>query len=268
MSIFTRFVAIYQARAHDIVRQAEDPKASLDYSLTKLEEIRAQINRSLIEVSAAHRRLENQRDELEALLAKHQGQARAALSAGRDDLARIALERKEEASARLREMDISLVNLERQLDNLKDSQSGLERKIALFQSKKEELKAIYDASKAQVKIRESLVGISADLADVGSTIRRAEARIREMQSRAEAIDGLVAEGVLTDSLERGYDDIDRELARIGKQQAVDTELLRLKDESGSVRLEAAQPQLSGENQPRLNAGEGETQQPGPTPKNE
>ena len=54
--IFTRFKAIFQAQAHGLVDQLEDPQISLDYSLTKLEENRKELSRSLIEVSAARQR--------------------------------------------------------------------------------------------------------------------------------------------------------------------------------------------------------------------
>ena len=63
---------------------------------------------------------------------------------------------------------------------------------------------------------------------MGNTIQRTEQRILEMQSRADAIDALVAEGVLQDVLEPETDDIERELARIGRNQAVEDELARLK----------------------------------------
>ena len=230
MSILSRFKAIFQARANEFADQFEDPKASLEYSLAKLEESRGQIGRSLIEVSAAQKRLENQREQLLAAIQKYKEQAQTAVKAEREDLARTALERKQEAESRKVELETNITNLERQAENLKQSQSNLERKIALFRSKKEELKAIYDSSKAQLRVREALSGISEDLADVGNTIQRAEARIREMQSRSDAIEGLIAEGVLTDALEPDRDDIDRELSRIGRKQAVEEELARLKAE--------------------------------------
>jgi phage shock protein A len=230
MSILSRFKAIFQARANEFADQFEDPKASLEYSLAKLEESRGQIGRSLIEVSAAQKRLENQREQLLAAIQKYKEQAQTAVKAEREDLARTALERKQEAESRKVELETNITNLERQAENLKQSQSNLERKIALFRSKKEELKAIYDSSKAQLRVREALSGISEDLADVGNTIQRAEARIREMQSRSDAIEGLIAEGVLTDALEPDRDDIDHELSRIGRKQAVDEELARLKAE--------------------------------------
>lgn len=231
MSILSRFKAIFQARANQFADQFEDPKASLDYSLAKLEESRSQISRSLVDVSAAKNRLENQRDQLNAAAQKYEEQAQGAVKVGREDLARTALGRKQEAESRQAELETNLANLERQVENLKQSQANLERKIALFRSKKEELKAIYDSSKAQLRVREAISGISEDLADVGNTIQRAEARIREMQSRSDAIEGLIAEGVLSDALEPDRDDIDRELSRIGREQAVEEELARLKLEA-------------------------------------
>ena len=223
--ILARFQAIFRARANAVVDQMEDPRASLDYSLTKLEDNRRQIARSLVDVSAAKRRLENQRDQMAEAAGRYGVQAKAAVEAGRDDLARTALQRKQEAETRQAELEANVV-----VANLKQSEIGLERKIALFRSKKEELKSIYDSSQAQLRVREALTGISEDLADVGNTIERAEARILEMQSRADAIDDLVAQGVLADVLEPGADDIDRELARIGRAQAIDEELARLKAE--------------------------------------
>jgi phage shock protein A len=231
MGLLSRFRAIFQAKANQVVDQMEDPKASLDYSLVKLEESRRQISRSLVEVSAAKTRLEQQRDGLAAAAQKYADQAKAAVEAGRDNLARTALERKQEAQARQAELETNVANLERQAETLKQSQANLERKIALFRSKKEELKAIYDSSKAQLRVQEAVSGVSEDLADVGNTIQRAETRIREMQSRADAIENLVAEGVLSDALAPETDDIDRELARIGRGQAVEQELARLKAEA-------------------------------------
>ncbi len=65
---------------------------------------------------------------------------------------------------------------------------------------------------------------------VDNRIQRAEARIQEMQSRADAIDALIAGDVLADVLTPGADDIERQLVRIGRSRAVDKELARLKAE--------------------------------------
>jgi len=228
MSIIARFKAIFAAKANATADSMEDPKASLDYSLRKLEDASRGLSRGLIEVSAAKLRLQAQHDTMAAAAKRYQQQAQAAVDASRDDLARLALERQQDAEARITELETGITGLERQEATIKENRVKLDRKIALFRSRKEELKAIHDSSKAQLRVQEALSGISDDLADVGNTIQRAESRILEMQSRADAIDALVAEGVLQDVLEPESDDIERELARIGRNQAIEEELARLK----------------------------------------
>lgn len=238
MGIFARFKAIFQAQANAVADQLDDPKATLDFSLTKLEENRRQLSRSLIDVSAAERRLEVQRDLMVAAVTRYEERAKAAVAAGRDDLACIALERKQDAAAHQTELETNIAHLESQVNHLKESQVTLDRKIALFRSKKEELKSLYDAAQAQLKVREALSGVSEDLADVGNTIQRAEARIREMQSHADAIDDLVAQGVLANVLEPATDDVDRQLACIGRSQAVEAELAQLKVRPDALAVSA------------------------------
>jgi len=231
--IISRFKAIFQAQAHGLAYQIEDPQVSLDYSLAKLEQNRKELSRSLIEVSAARQRLVAQRDQMKASVAKYEDQAASALKMEREDLARAALERKQNIQSRLDELENNVTSLEHQEDVLKQSQINLDNKIALFRSKKEELKSVYDSSRAQLRIRESLSGISEDLADVGNTIQRAEARIKEMQSRADAIDRLVGEGVLTDVLDPDSDEVDRELNRIRRNQAIEDELAAIKAQASA-----------------------------------
>lgn len=232
-SFLQRFKAIFQAQANQVAEQMEDPRASLDYSLTRLEQNRRELARSLVEVSAARKQLEYQRDQLVVAQGRYEEQAITAVKVGQDDLARLALEHKQEAQSRQAELEANLANLGRQEESLKQTQVNLDRKIALFRSKKEELKAIYDSSQAQLRVNEALSGISEELADIGSTIQRAEARIQAMHSRADAIESLVAQGVLTDQLEPEKDDLDRQLERIGRNQAVEEELAQLKAEAES-----------------------------------
>ncbi|HIP96188.1 MAG TPA: PspA/IM30 family protein, partial [Anaerolineae bacterium] len=234
-----RLKAIFGARVNQALDELEDPQASLDYSLTRLQASLRQISDSLVETAAARRRLETQRIQLEKAIAKYEGQARDALAADREDLARRALERKAAGRERLDGLNANIATLEAQVESLKTSQATLRHKIELFQGKKEELKALYDSSRAQLQVKEAVSGISRDLADVGHAIERAETRIQAMQARVEAIDELVAVGALEDALEPG-DDIDRELARISRQTAVEQDLARLKAEASASASSGAE----------------------------
>lgn len=230
MSFIARLKALFGAKAHQAIEGMEDPRASLDYSLTRLQASLRQISDSLVEVSTARRSLEAQRAQAQKAIDKTEEQARQAVRVDREDLAARALERRAVAQERLSGLNDSIVSLEAQVESLKTSQANLRQKIEIFQARKEELKALYDSSRAQLQVKEAASGISKDLADAGHAIERAETRILAMQSRVEAIDDLIAAGALEDVLAPEGDDIDRELAGLSRAAAVESELERLKSE--------------------------------------
>jgi phage shock protein A len=228
--LMARFRAAFSARASGAVDTLEDPHSSLDYSLSKLEDNRRELSRGIIEVAAARISLQEQREQIHSDLRKYKEQVEMALSSEREDLARTILERKQALEARQANLDIDLTNLDHQLEVLKQNQNALKNKIDLFTARKEELKSIYDSSKAQLRVREALSGISSDLADAGNTIQRIERRIASMRARSAAIHQLASEGVLRDPLD-GDDDVDRQLNQLQRSQAVERELSRLKEEA-------------------------------------
>ena len=79
-----------------------------------------------------------------------------------------------------------------------------------------------------------MTGISKEMSDVGNAIDRAQNKTEEMKARASAIDDLVEAGTLEDLTGEKKDDIDRELAKISKQNTVDAELARLKADMGKT----------------------------------
>jgi len=230
MSFLARLQAIFGAKANQALNQIEDPRAGLDYSLTRLQASLRQISDSLVEVSTSRRILEAQRIQTQKAIEQSEEQAHQAVRLGREDLATRSLERKAAAQERLNNLNDNVASLDAQVESLKTSQANLRQKIELFQAKKEELKALYDSSRAQLQVKEATTGISKDLADAGHAIARAEARIQAMQARVEAIDNLVASGALDDALAPEGDDIDRELARLTRASSVENDLQRLKAE--------------------------------------
>jgi phage shock protein A len=227
MGILARLRAIFLARVNEATEALEDPRSSLNYSLHRLEDNQRAINNSLVEVLAAKKNMHAQRSQLEGNLNRLDDQALTAVQAGRDDLARKALERKQDLMLRLPDLERNIELLEVQVDYLRQGQVELERKTNQLRMKKEELQSMYQASQAQLRVREALSGISADLADVGTTIQRIEERIQAMRSRTEAIDYLVAQGALPDILNTG-DDIDRQLLEVNRTQRIEEELARMK----------------------------------------
>ncbi len=162
-------------------------------------------------------------------------QARQAISQGREDLARAALERKTVAQTELQSLDTQVAELEKQQEQLIENEKKLRTKIETFRTKKEVIKAQYSAAEAQVKISEAANGVGEEMADLGLAIQRAEDKTEQMKARAGAVEELEAAGAFDDitQLGAGQDDIDRELAQIGAGAQVDDELAKMKAELGS-----------------------------------
>ena len=123
-------------------------------------------------------------------------QAQEALSQGREDLARTALERRfllERQVATVRDQHAALLQQQAQLQ---ENERRLAERVATFRTEKETIKATYTASEAQVRANEAAAGLGSYMSDVGANLNRAKDRVAQMQARAAATDELLASGAL------------------------------------------------------------------------
>ena len=147
-------------------------------------------------------------------------QARQALAAGNEELARTALERKSALQTELQSLDSQIAQLEQQQEQMTASEQKLRSKIEQFRSKKEVIKAQYSAAEAQVRISEAATGVGEEMADVGLAMQRALDKTENMRARAGAVQELEAAGTFEDltQLGPGEDDIDRQLKALSSTQ--------------------------------------------------
>jgi phage shock protein A len=223
---------IFRSKASAALDRAENPTQTLDYSYEQMLEQLQNVKRGVADVVTAKKRLEMQTQSIEQNVVKLETQARQAVAAGRDDLAKEALQRKAAAQQQLQSLDAQVQQLQSQQDQLVASQNQLEARIESFRSEKEVIKAQYSAAQAQVKIGEAATGIGKGMQDTGLAIQRAREKTEQLQARAGAIQELTDSGALQD-LGDPRDHIDRELAQISAGQQVDDELAKLKAEVGS-----------------------------------
>ena len=232
MGMVGRFTTIVKAKANKALDRAEDPRETLDYSYEKQLELLQKVRRGVADVATSKKRLELQSAKLEQSVEKLDGQARMALQQSREDLARIALERKKGVQLQLQSLDEQRAQLQAEQDKLVLAEQRLTAKVEAFRTRKETIKAQYTAAEAQTKISEAVTGVSEDMADVGLAIERAENKTETMRARAGAIDELLESGALTD-LTDNRDSIDRELEQISSKGDVDSELEKMKAEIGA-----------------------------------
>lgn len=232
MGLMSRFSMIVKSKTSRMLDKAEDPRETLDYSYEKQLEMLQKVRRGVADVATSKKRIELQSKKLEQQITKLDGQARASLEAGREDLARTALERKKAAQIQLQDLDTQKEQLQGEQDKLVQAEQRLTAKVEAFRTQKETIKAQYTAAEAQAKIGEAVSGVGEDMADVGMAVERAQNKTETMRARAGAIDELLESGALDDVTATG-DDIDRELQQITMGAGVDTELEALKSELGS-----------------------------------
>src|SRR5213594_2454786 len=230
--LMSRASTVVKAKLSKLLDRAENPSETLDYSYEQQLQLLQNVKRGVADVVTAKKRLQLQTDQLEQSVVKLETQARQALGAGREDLARQALERKSGVQQQLQGLDSQIQGLEQQQEKLVSSEKQLQAKIEAFRSQKEVIKAQYSAAEASVRIGEAATGIGEQMADTGLAIQRAKDKTEQMQARASAIDELTTSGALED-FTSDQTQLDRELAQLSSSSQVDDELTKMKAELGT-----------------------------------
>src|SRR5919201_5286942 len=220
--LMSRASLVVKAKFSKMLDRAENPTETLDYSYEKQLELLQNVKRGVADVVTAKKRLELQQTKLEEGVVKLETQAREAVGAGREDLARQALERKSGLQAQLQQLDGQVAELNNQQQKLVANEQQLQARIEAFRSQKEVIKAQYSAAEAQVRIGEASTGIGRAAQDTGLAIERGREKTEQMQARANAIDELTESGALEDLTSPDETQLDRELRQLSSQSQVES----------------------------------------------
>ncbi|MDN5877791.1 MAG: PspA/IM30 family protein [Brevibacterium sp.] len=229
MSIFQRIAAIFGAKANKALDKAENPNETLDYSYQKQLELLQKVRRGVADVATSRKRLELQMTQLEQQQTKLSGQAQKAMEVDREDLAREALTRKSGLDQQITDLQGQHEGLQAEEQKLTMASQRLQAKVDAFRTRKETIKATYNAAEAQSKIGEAFSGISEELGDVGLAVQRAEDKTASLQARAGAVDELISSGALEDVTGSSKDDLSAQLDALSSDNDVEMELNRMRD---------------------------------------
>jgi phage shock protein A len=224
-----RISTVIKQKANIIIDKYEDPREALEYSYTKQIELLNKLRRDIAEVVTAKRRLEMQKAKIWDNIRTLDEQARRSIDAEREDLAKLALERKNANLLQLQGLDRQIAEMLSEQEKLEQTEKRLSTKVEEFKSKKEVIKAQYSAAEAQVRIKENVTGISEEMTDIGMALNKAEEKTEKMKAKSGALDEMISSGVLTDYT-TGKDNIEKELEQITLKSSVDEELAKLKAE--------------------------------------
>jgi phage shock protein A len=227
ISYFFGFIGrLFESGSEKIV----DPSYALDRAYSQQLQALEETRKGRLEVETIGARLELDMRQLGEGVSACEDQARRALLANRDDLARVSLGRREELREQLTRTQTERERLEEERRSLHRQETELAGALQAFRSRKEVLKAQYGATRARLRVGEALTGYSRTVTTVGEDVRRFEERLLTMQSRARALE-TVAIGPLAGSLIAPAS-VERELTIISVSPRVEDEVRRLRGELG------------------------------------
>src|SRR5438309_11823031 len=120
-----RMSTVIKAKISKLLDRAEDTSETLDYSYQKQIELLQNVKKGIADVVTSKKRLQLQTDKLQQQVVKLDTQARQALAAGNEELARTALERKNVAQTELQSLDSQISELETQQQQMTESEQKL-----------------------------------------------------------------------------------------------------------------------------------------------
>jgi phage shock protein A len=248
MGFFSRLANLFRMRANAALDKVEDPGQVMDYSYSKQLEQLQNLKRSIAEVVTNEKRLEMLQNQIQQKIDTLDGQAMQALQANREDLARMALQKKETLLVQINGYEQQLAQLRAQEEKLVNMERTISARVETFRTQKEMVKAQYNAAQAQVKINEQVTGISQEMSEMNLAMQRAQDKVLTMQARANAMDALIEQGTLGEQGLLGAgsgDPLERELRQISAEQNVEDQLRAMKQQMQLGGADAQQRRIEG-----------------------
>lgn len=205
MSIFSRMGTLLKSNINDVISKAEDPEKILNQLIIDMKEQLINAKKQVAVAIADEKRLKKQFDTEAQKASDWEKKAMLAVRAGRDDLAKEALARKQEHGELAAEFQKQWQAQKAAADKLRESLRQLNSKIEEANRKKNLLIARKKRAEAQQTIQETMSGLNDTSAF--DTFGRMAQKIEQMEAEAEASAEL-AEGFSGDDLASKFQDLE------------------------------------------------------------
>ncbi|MEM6544903.1 MAG: phage shock protein PspA [Pseudomonadota bacterium] len=186
MGIFSRMSDIINSNINSLLDQAEDPDKMIRLIIQEMEdtlvEVRSSSARVLADRKAATRRLEQLQSEAESWEAK----AKLAISKGREDLARAALQEKREIEDEVATVESELTATDEHIGQLNDEIGKLQGKLNDAKAKKQALLMRTKTVESRIKVKRQVNREALD--DAFNRFEHFERRMDNLESQLEVMD--------------------------------------------------------------------------------
>ena len=222
MGFFDRMKTLVKGKANEAIDKLEDKniEAIVKEEIRKMKgefrEAKSAVAKSITLVKEAETKSNKAKEEVDHWSTR----AKQALEAGNEDLARKALEKKQEAEKDYRKYQEQVVERRRIADIHKAKVKELQERIEEAEDRQDELIAAAESARATKEINETMSGLGKE--NASDNLDRLEKRVIKMEAEAQASDELY-EDLKKDDLESQFEELEN-------KDSVDDELARLKAE--------------------------------------
>ena len=185
MGIFSRLKTLISSNVNDVISKAEKPEKMLNQLIIDMNEQLIESKKAVAMAIADEKKLEREKDNQFAQSQEWEKKAMLAVSAGKDDLAKEALLRKQEYDRAAQEYQKQWEAQKASVDRLKESLRELQNKIEEAQRKKNLLVARAKRAEAQQKIQNTISSVSGNRSAFDA-FDRMSAKVDQMEAQADA----------------------------------------------------------------------------------
>src|SRR5512147_850474 len=185
MGILDRIRTVLKSNINALISKAEDPEKMLNQLLMDMNEQLLEAKKQVAMTIADEKKLERQALENKALGADWERKAMLAVKAGKDDLAKEALVRKQEYDGYAASFQKEYESQHASVEQLKDALRQLQSKIEEASRKKNLLIARAKRAEAQKQIQQTMGSLSANSSF--DTFDRMTQKVDQIEAEAEAM---------------------------------------------------------------------------------
>jgi phage shock protein A len=185
MGIFSRLKTLIASNINDVINKAEKPEKMLNQLLIEMNEQLLESKKAVALAIADEKKLEREMQNQEAQAGEWERKAMLAVQAGKDDLAKEALLRKQEYDNAFGEYKKQWEAQKNSVGQLKEALRELQNKIEEAQRKKNLLIARAKRAEAQQKIQSTISSVSGNRTAFDAFDRMAQ-KVDQMEAQAEA----------------------------------------------------------------------------------
>ncbi len=220
MGLINNLITQLKGILNDAVDNISDPSRTVRQILRDLDEQIKEAKNKMVDVMAEYELLRSNYEEADSKAKEWHENAKKALLANREDLAKKALEEEQKYEEKAKSYKEQIDKLEPTIKELKAKIEELEKKREELNSKAEILGARYEVAKAQEKASEIFSDIGSS--DAYQKLNSVEEKVKKQEAKAKVISNI--------SDESSGKSLEDEFKELDKTKTVDEKLEELKKE--------------------------------------